>query len=80
MSIYNYILGHPTLVALDAVTSTVHLKMKYHGENGEVITTRADLDSTNRCYKAFQKLEFSYILKTTPIMKGAKGQGAAPKE
>jgi hypothetical protein len=57
-SVYNCILACPTLAALDAVTSTIHLKMKYHGDNGEVFTIHADLDSANRCYKAFQRPEF----------------------
>jgi hypothetical protein len=51
--VYNCILRHPTLVVIDAVPSTVHLKMKYHGENEEVVTIHVDLDNANRCYKAF---------------------------
>jgi len=52
-SVYNYVLGRTTLVELDVVTSTVHLKIKYHGENGEVVTIHADLGNANKCYKAF---------------------------
>jgi len=56
------------------VTSTVHLKMKYHSERGEVITIYIDLDNAYMCYKAFQKLE------SASILKGTVGQGAAPKQ
>jgi len=49
MSVYNCILGRPTLAALDAITSTVHMKMKYHGDNEEVVTIHADLSSANKC-------------------------------
>jgi hypothetical protein len=43
MSIYKCIMGCPTLVALDAVTSTIHLKKKYHNNNRDVATIYADL-------------------------------------
>lgn len=43
ISTYNYILGRPTLAALDPVTLTVHLKMKYHSNNGDVATIHAEL-------------------------------------
>ena len=47
ISIDNCILGRPTLAALDAVTSTIHLKMKYHNKNGEIY---ADLKGAARCH------------------------------
>ncbi|AET03004.1 hypothetical protein MtrunA17_Chr8g0360101 [Medicago truncatula] len=47
-SIYNYMSGLPTPTALDAVASTVHLKMKYHNGNGKVVTIHADLGGTQR--------------------------------
>ncbi|MCI23375.1 hypothetical protein A2U01_0044554, partial [Trifolium medium] len=37
-SVYNCILGRPTLAALGAVPSTVHLKMKYHNDEDGVVT------------------------------------------
>jgi hypothetical protein len=39
-SAYNAILGCPTLNHLGAIVSTVHLAMKFPGENGSVITVR----------------------------------------
>ena len=50
VSIYNYILISPTLAALDAVTSTVHLKMKYHNNDGDIATIYADLKAAERCH------------------------------
>lgn len=49
MSVYNSILGRPTLAALDVVALTVHLKMKYNGDNGEVVTIHTNLSSANIC-------------------------------
>jgi hypothetical protein len=42
-SVYNCILGRPTLTALGAVFSIVHLKMKYHNAKNEVLTIEADM-------------------------------------
>lgn len=47
-SIYNYVSGLPTPMALDAVASTIHLKMKYHNGNGKVVTIHANLGGTLR--------------------------------
>jgi len=56
VSIYNCILGRPTLVVLDAVTSTVQLKTKYHYRNEHMATVYADLKAAGRCHKAWRKL------------------------
>lgn len=45
-SAYNCVFEHPTLAALDAVASTVHLKMKYHAEEGRIVTIHANLGDT----------------------------------
>jgi len=55
VSVYK-ILRIPTLVALDTVTSTVHLKMKYHNKIRYVVTIHADLNGAKRCYNAWGKL------------------------
>lgn len=68
VSIYNCILGCPTLAALDAVMSTDHLKMKYHNKSGEIVTIHADLNDAKRCHKAWGKLpalQYALILKGT---------------
>lgn len=49
--VYNCILGHPTLAALDIVTSTIHLRVKYHGLMGDMITIQADIDNGRMCLK-----------------------------
>lgn len=46
-SIYNCILGRPTIASLYVVTSTVHLKMRYHNNKGEVITIHGELGGAN---------------------------------
>ena len=56
ISIYNCVLGRPTLAVLDAVTSTDHLKMKYHNKSGDVATIHADLKGAKMCHKAWGKL------------------------
>ena len=56
VSIYNCIMGCPTLAVLKAVTSTVHLKMKYHNNNGDVATIYPDLKAVERCHWARGKL------------------------
>lgn len=56
VSVYTCILGRPTLAALDAVTSMVHLKMKYHNKNGDVTTIYADLKGGTKCHKVLGKL------------------------
>ena len=56
VSIYNYIIGRSTLVALDTVTSMVHLKMKYHNNNRDMVTIYTDLKAAERCHQAWQKL------------------------
>jgi len=50
-STYNCVFGRPTLVALYGVASTVHLKMKCHNEEGEVVTIHADLNEVRRLYE-----------------------------
>ena len=48
---YNCIIGKPTLATLGAVTSTVHLKMRFHLDNGEVATISADMEAAKRCFE-----------------------------
>ncbi|MCI42600.1 hypothetical protein A2U01_0063837, partial [Trifolium medium] len=50
-SIYNCIMGRPTLVSLGAVPSTVHLKMKYHNSENRVITIKASIKRTRAVMK-----------------------------
>ncbi|MCI36054.1 hypothetical protein A2U01_0057276, partial [Trifolium medium] len=47
----------PTLAALGAVPSTVHMKMKYHNEKGEVVTIEADMVGANKCHQTMQKAD-----------------------
>lgn len=49
-SAYNTILGRPTLIALQAVTSIPNFKIKFLMPNG-VGEVAGDLDLARRCYK-----------------------------
>ena len=51
-STYNCVFGRPTLATLDAVASTVHLKLKYHNEQGTIVTIHTDLSGVWRLYEA----------------------------
>ena len=44
-SLYNCILGRPTLEELNAVPSTVHLKMKFYSKRARVATIQGDLEA-----------------------------------
>ena len=55
-SAYNAILGRPTLNALGAVVSTVHLAMKFPGEKGGIVTLRGNQDEARSCYKESLKV------------------------
>jgi len=46
------VFGRPTLAALDVVASTIHLKVKYHSEEGEIVTIKTDLSGVRRLYEA----------------------------
>lgn len=49
-SIYQRIIGRPTLGRLEAVPSTVHLKMRFYSNKGKVVTLLADLPSAKRTF------------------------------
>jgi len=49
---YNCVFGRPTLTTLDVVASMVRLKMKYHSEEGEIMTIHADLSGVQRLHEA----------------------------
>src|SRR3954469_4793692 len=54
-SIYQCILGCPTLAELIAVPSTVHLKLKYYTIKGQVATINGDIEAAKRCFEASSK-------------------------
>lgn len=53
--IYNCILGSPFTVMLDVVTSMVHLKLKYHNLQKELITINVDLEGEKRYIRHSRK-------------------------
>ncbi|GAU51194.1 hypothetical protein TSUD_374450 [Trifolium subterraneum] len=51
-SLYNGIIGRPTLAELFAVSSNIHLNMKYYTQNGQVTTINGDIDAARRYFEA----------------------------
>jgi hypothetical protein len=54
MFIYNCIFGRPTLTELETVTYIVHLKVKYHNQEGKIVTIHANLSGVRRLYEALR--------------------------
>lgn len=55
-NVYNYILGKSFPVALDAVDTTFHLKMKYHNIFGESVVTPVDLHEVHLIHKKYLEI------------------------
>lgn len=49
-SVYNCIIGRPTLGRIEAVDSTIHLKIKFYSATNKVVTMKADLGAAKRCH------------------------------
>ncbi|GAU42637.1 hypothetical protein TSUD_398420 [Trifolium subterraneum] len=47
-SLYNCIVGRPTLAELFAVSSTIHLKLKYYTKDGQVTTINGDIEAASK--------------------------------
>ncbi|XP_058755629.1 uncharacterized protein LOC131628838 [Vicia villosa] len=54
-TLYNCIIGRPTLAELTVVPSTVHLKMKFYEKRGRVATINADIKAARRIFNASMK-------------------------
>ncbi|WJX89707.1 hypothetical protein P8452_71681 [Trifolium repens] len=54
-SLYNCIIGRTTLADLFAVSSTIHLKMKYYTIDGKVTTFNGDIAAARRCFDVAEK-------------------------
>ncbi|GAU45610.1 hypothetical protein TSUD_301880 [Trifolium subterraneum] len=54
-SLYNCIIGRPTLAELFAVSSTIHLKLKYYTKDGRVATINGDIEAARQCFQAASK-------------------------
>jgi hypothetical protein len=66
-SLYNCIIGRTTLAELFAVSSTIHLKLKYCTVDGKVATLNGDIAAARRCFEAAAKN--MYTLTTPKKMK-----------
>lgn len=49
-SIYNFILGRPSLATLGKFTSTVHLKIKFNHLEDQIVVLEANLPSLQACF------------------------------
>ncbi|GAU47643.1 hypothetical protein TSUD_238620 [Trifolium subterraneum] len=65
-SLYNCIIGRPTLAELFAVSSTIHLKLKYYTKDGQVATINGDIEAARRCFEAASK-NLNFVV--TPMKK-----------
>ena len=70
-SLYNCILGRPTLAELTAVPSTVHLKMKFYTKKAQVATIQGDLAAARRCFNAAAKGQSTVDTGAQPAKKAA---------
>ncbi|GAU51522.1 hypothetical protein TSUD_140370 [Trifolium subterraneum] len=70
-SLYNCIIGRPTLAELFAVSSTIHLKLKYYTKDGQVATINGDIEAARRCFEAASKNLNSVV---TPKKKKAEAK------
>ncbi|GAU30613.1 hypothetical protein TSUD_62330 [Trifolium subterraneum] len=70
-SLYNCIIGRPTLAELFAVSSTIHLKLKYYTKDRQVATINGDIEAARRCFEAASKNLNSVV---TPKKKKAEAK------
>ncbi|GAU40178.1 hypothetical protein TSUD_292830 [Trifolium subterraneum] len=70
-SLYNCIIGRPTLAELFAVSSTIHLKLKYYTKDGQVATINGDIEAARRCFESASKNLNSVV---TPKKKKAEAK------
>jgi len=54
-SLYNILFGRPTINKLRAVVSSVHMKIKYPTEVGDVEVIRVKQRSARKCYEGSLK-------------------------
>ncbi|GAU50049.1 hypothetical protein TSUD_408450 [Trifolium subterraneum] len=59
-SLYQCIIGRTAIADLPVVASTVHLKMKYYTNKGQVATLHGDIEAARRCFEAAYKGQ-SYV-------------------
>lgn len=79
-SIYNCIIGRPTLGRLEDIASIIHLKMKFYSVKDEIITINIDLGTTQRChFLSLKKDLWDLTSKTLKEGLTKKKQGKEPK-
>ncbi|MCH89082.1 hypothetical protein A2U01_0009975 [Trifolium medium] len=76
-SLYNCIIERPTLSKMFAVSSTVHLKIKYYTQDGQVATLHGDIVAARRCLEATAMNKNSIV--TPKKDKGSQKQISAVK-
>ncbi|XP_058759870.1 uncharacterized protein LOC131633170 [Vicia villosa] len=77
-SIYQCILGRPTLAELIVVPSIVHLKLKYYTTKGQVAMLHGDIEVARRCFEASAKGLNS--IKASAQDKAATNAGSEPNK
>ena len=54
-SVYNLVLGRPSLNKLDAMASMAHIKMKFPSSKEGLITINSDQKTEQKCYESSLK-------------------------
>ncbi|GAU40250.1 hypothetical protein TSUD_219610 [Trifolium subterraneum] len=81
-SLYQCIISRTAIADLPAVASTVHLKMKYYTDKGQVATLHGDIEAARRCFNAAYKGQ-SYVgpVPKSPFQAGAqRGEKASQRQ
>jgi RNase P protein component len=66
-SLCNCIIERPALAELGAVSSSTHLKMKYHSNNNIATTLHADIEDAHGCFLKANKSQSSVYIPKTPF-------------
>lgn len=72
-SVYNVILGRPFFAALDAVASTIHLKMKYHNDFGKPVIIWGVLRGSPKIHEAILKNPWATMVGNDKRKKQSRG-------
>jgi len=56
-TLYNILLGRPTINRLMAIVSTLHLAMKFPSTSGDILTVHVDQKVSRECYVEILRVE-----------------------
>jgi hypothetical protein len=71
-SAYNAIIGRSTLNSLGAIVSTIHLAMKFPGEDGSIVSVHRRSSDARKCYQ--ESLKITKAPSIPPVKAEEKGK------